>query len=268
MSLFSIITICYNSEKTIEQTINSVLMQTNQDYEYIIVDGASTDNTLNIIKEYEPLFKGRMKWRSEPDTGIYNAMNKGIRMSKGELVGIVNSDDWLEPDALESVVNSIIAKGLSIDTPLLVTGWIKYHYSDGSSVIMKTDNERYEYYARKLRMGINHPATFVSLATYRIIGLFDENYKLYGDADFVVRCFRSSINVCFVDKVISNMSDGGASSSVSRKGLHDSFYRINKFYPNNLYKRLVNKTSVLLFYIQSLVVPPSVVRILRKARNK
>ena len=100
---FSIITICFNSERTIERTIRSVLTQTFTDYEYIIVDGGSKDSTLDIVKKYEPLFKGRMKWKSEPDRGIYDAMNKGIMRSSGIIIGIVNSDDWLEPEALAYV---------------------------------------------------------------------------------------------------------------------------------------------------------------------
>ena len=86
---FSIITISFNSEKTIERTIKSVLTQTYSDFEYIIVDGASKDGTLDIVKKFEPFFEGRMKWKSEPDKGIYDAMNKGIRMATGDIIGIV-----------------------------------------------------------------------------------------------------------------------------------------------------------------------------------
>lgn len=82
----SIITVTYNSEKTLRDTIESVLSQTYTDYEYIIVDGASKDNTINIVKEYEPKFEGRMRWISGPDKGIYDAMNKGIKMSTGDVL--------------------------------------------------------------------------------------------------------------------------------------------------------------------------------------
>lgn len=103
----SIITVTYNSEKTLRDTIESVLSQTYTDYEYIIVDGASKDNTINIVKEYEPKFEGRMRWISEPDKGIYDAMNKGIKMSTGDVVGIINSDDFYHrKDIFEKIVTS------------------------------------------------------------------------------------------------------------------------------------------------------------------
>ena len=126
---FSIITICFNSEKTIERTIKSVLAQTCRDYEYIIVDGASKDSTLDIVKRYEPMFEGRMKWKSEPDKGIYNAMNKGIKRASGDIIGIVNSDDWLEPDALENVQKSVTANGNDLNS--LYCGGINYHLANG-----------------------------------------------------------------------------------------------------------------------------------------
>ena len=100
----SIITPCLNSAKTIRQTIESVLNQTYHNIEYIIVDGASMDGTLEIIQEYEPQFQGRLHYVSEPDHGIYDAMNKGIRMSHGNVIGIINSDDYYEQDAVEKMV--------------------------------------------------------------------------------------------------------------------------------------------------------------------
>lgn len=264
---FSIVTISYNSEKAIERTIKSVLGQTYKDFEYIIIDGASKDGTLNIVKRYEPLFDGRMKWQSEPDKGIYNAMNKGVMMASGDMIGIVNSDDWLEPDTLQYVSDVIEQEGLDFKGPLLITGWINYHYQDGELVVMKSNRERYEYYAKKLRMGLNHPATFVSKATYDIIGLFDENYKLFGDADFIVRCYRSTTPIFFVDRVLSNMSDGGASSTISKKAFRDSWYRIEKYYTSNRLYQYVYKLRIIFFYVQSLLVPRPILRLIRKTRN-
>ena len=90
----SIITVTYNSESTLSDTLSSVLKQTYPDIEYLIIDGASTDGTIALIDSYEPLFNGKLKWISEKDQGIYDAMNKGLRMATGDVIGILNSDDY------------------------------------------------------------------------------------------------------------------------------------------------------------------------------
>ena len=100
---FSIITVCFNSAKTIRQTFDSVLSQSYKDYEYIVVDGDSTDDTLDIIREYEPHFEGRMRWISEPDNGIYDAVRKGFAMAKGEVFAWIGSDDIYMPNAFANV---------------------------------------------------------------------------------------------------------------------------------------------------------------------
>ena len=101
----SIITTTYYSEHTLRDTMESILSQTFQDFEYIVIDGASKDGTLDIIREYEPKFAGRMRWISEPDKGIYDAMNKGFAMATGDVIGILNSDDFFtSTDVLEAVV--------------------------------------------------------------------------------------------------------------------------------------------------------------------
>ena len=90
----SLITVTFNSSETLRDTIQSVLLQSYPNVEYIIVDGHSQDTTIEIIKKYEPLFQGRLKWISEKDKGLYDAMNKGIRMATGDIIGIINSDDF------------------------------------------------------------------------------------------------------------------------------------------------------------------------------
>ena len=89
----SIITATYNSEKTLKETLDSVLSQTYKDYEHIIIDGLSKDNTMGIVKEYEKKYNGKLKYISEKDSGLYDAMNKGIKMATGDIIGILNSDD-------------------------------------------------------------------------------------------------------------------------------------------------------------------------------
>ncbi|MBO7460829.1 MAG: glycosyltransferase, partial [Bacteroidales bacterium] len=90
--IISLITATYNSAETVRDTLQSVLNQTFKDIDYIIIDGNSKDNTMDIVKEFEPKFEGRLRWVSEKDKGIYDAMNKGVRMAQGEIVGILNSD--------------------------------------------------------------------------------------------------------------------------------------------------------------------------------
>ena len=99
----SIVTPCYNSIKTIRQTFDSILLQSFVDYEYIVVDGASTDGTIELIKEYELKFKGRMRWISEPDNGIYEAIQKGFAMASGDILAWIGSDDVYMPNAFKHV---------------------------------------------------------------------------------------------------------------------------------------------------------------------
>ena len=111
----SIITVCFNSERTINETIKSVLNQTYDNIEYIIVDGGSKDKTLEIIKENEDKFNGKLIWKSEKDKGLYDAMNKGIKMSTGDVIGFINSDDlFCDNEALEKIMD-IFNSWLSIN---------------------------------------------------------------------------------------------------------------------------------------------------------
>lgn len=265
MALFSIITITYNSEKTIERTLKSVLSQTYTDFEYIIVDGASKDSTINIVRKYEPLFDGRMKWKSEPDTGIYNAMNKGIMRSSGEIIGIVNSDDWLETDALQILVEEMAHD--EENRRKILTGEVLFHYDDGSTQLYPTSYERYEYFAKRYRMGLNHPATFVPRCIYDKMGVFDEEFKLYADADFILRCYKAGVGVHFINKILSNMADGGASNVRSRKALDDSLLKYKKHCNTNVeYLKYATKARVMWFLRG--FIPEWYVRWYRQRHNK
>ena len=101
----SIITTTFNSEKTIRDTIESIINQTYTDYEYIIIDGASDDHTIDIVKEYEPILGNKLKWISEKDKGIYDAMNKGILLATGEIIGILNSDDFFSSNNILDTIS-------------------------------------------------------------------------------------------------------------------------------------------------------------------
>lgn len=223
MIKFSIITISFNSGKTVERTIKSVLAQTNKDYEYIIVDGASKDETLDIIKKYEPQFEGRMKWKSEPDHGIYDAMNKGVRMATGDIIGIVNSDDWLEPDALDSVAKSFEENGINVNA--LYCGDIVFHYNNGEKKRMDANIPLFKKNAPLWIMnGIRHPATFVPRDVYQKVGLFNDQMKLSADQDFILRCHFQGMTFYHVNSVLSNMSAGGLSTGNTKASLEASIH--------------------------------------------
>jgi glycosyltransferase involved in cell wall biosynthesis len=208
----TIITVCYNSEKTIQRTIESVLQQTYDNIEYIIVDGKSKDRTMEIAESYKPRFRD-MKVISEPDKGIYDAMNKGIDMASGELVGIINSDDFYEENAVETVVNAYErgkhavyhGKMRTVDrTSGAVVG-----ESQTPGNPDKLDQE----------MSINHPTCFIPKATYRKYGKFNTKYSCVADYDLMLR-YRQCSEVEFVpvDAVIANFTVGGTCCT------HKAFY--------------------------------------------
>lgn len=212
---FSLITICYNSALTIERTIKSVLGQTFKDYEYIIVDGGSNDGTLDIIKRYESSFEGRLKWKSEPDKGIYDAMNKGVLRANGIIIGIVNSDDWLDANALSWVYSKFLENGR--DEDCLYCGGIVYHKNGIQREWMVNLNSFYKQTHLYVMSGIRHPATFVPAKIYKKVGLFNDKMRLSADQDFILRCFYSGVKFVEINKVLSNMAAGGLSTGGEKK---------------------------------------------------
>lgn len=235
---FTIITVCFNSAKTIERTIQSVLAQTYTNYEYIVVDGLSKDKTINIVQQYEPLFEGKMRWISENDTGIYNAMNKGIRMATGDVIGIVNSDDWLEINALQIISEYYIHSDPMYDT--VFCGGMLFHYEDGESLQIPANKDKFEKSVRHYRVvGINHPAMFVPRRSYQTVGVFDERLRISADGDFIFRCYDQEIPFYFSSHIVTNMSDGGISNSRGYicQLLHDKKLILQKHSSSVFYKQ-------------------------------
>lgn len=252
--LFSIATPCWNSADTIERTIKSVLAQEFKDYEYIIVDGGSTDGTLDIIKKYEPLFEGRMKWKSEPDKGLYDAFNKGVERSIGIYCWNVNADDYIEPEALANMADFITRNNWG-DEPPVISGILNFVSRDGQKVIsqFKSTPEYMEECYKKDHIGLPHPATLVPKKVYEQYGAFDTFYRICGDADWFHRVYSAGVQFDFVNFVISNMSDGGVSNAFNfKKSLRDRLHYLNKYYPNPLekYWRLIH--WIMSFYKQKI----------------
>ncbi len=213
--LISIITVTYNAEKHLSQTIEGVLSQTYSNLEYIIVDGNSTDKTLEIIKSYEARIKHRFqfRWISEKDGGIYDAMNKGIRMAKGELIGIINASDYYEADTVEKVTRAYMGN----KDAGVFHGNINLLNEDGTFFKLKKPNTNLdELYKGML---LYHPTFFVAKSVYEKYGLFDLQYKIAADFDFTVRCNLAGVKFLYINSVISNFRRGGISSKREKVAL-------------------------------------------------
>jgi len=208
---FSIITVCYNSEDTISRTIESLLNQSYENYEYIIVDGKSTDRTLNIVNKYLPKFNQKIKVISEPDKGIYDAMNKGIEFASGDVVGILNSDDYYLNNTLELVEKTI--SNHSNKSNLIISGEI-FLVQKNQNLLLTTSEERFLSKVKSFETPIRHPATFVTKDVYENVGLFDTNIIISADCDFILRSYYSGIEFLFINSPLTYMSDFGISHSL------------------------------------------------------
>ena len=201
--LVSVITPCYNSEKTIEKTLECIENQTYKNIEYIIIDGGSDDNTMNIIDRHRGRLPEKLMVISEKDHGIYDAMNKGIKLASGYLIGIVNSDDWYEYDTVEQIIKNYSG------SPYEVVYGMQRTYLDGreKSVFIY----HHDFLPQQM---ITHPTCFVTKASYDMFGTFDTQYRSAADYDLMLRFYESG-KIVFtpVMRVLSNFQLGGMSSS-------------------------------------------------------
>lgn len=199
----SIITVCYNSEATIQKTIESVVNQTYANIEYIIVDGKSKDHTLEIIQKYHSVYPQKITYISEEDKGIYDAMNKGIDMASGELIGILNSDDYYEIDAVENMV-----KSMKEDKYQILYGFVRAIKNNEEYSI---DRQSPAFLEERM---IGHPACFVTKSVYDDFGKFDLQYISASDYDFMLRMSKKKeIKFYPVNFLITNFLLGGMSST-------------------------------------------------------
>ena len=209
---FTIITVSYNSEKTIARTIESVIDQTYDNIEYIIIDGGSTDGTINVIKTYEDQIT---YWISENDDGIYDAMNKGIQNASGEVVALLNSDDWYEIDTLKKV-----AQYFRDDIIDILCG--RTNYIKNGKII--SQSKSYQPEEIHFRMIYAHPAMFVKKKVYDELGVFNLNYRFAADYEWTLRAHNRNYNFVCVPDIFTNFSYGGAStSSHSRDCLKEAY---------------------------------------------
>lgn len=239
MPSISIITPTYNSGDTIDATIEALLRQDFSDFEYIVIDGLSNDDTVKRIEKFIPRFetKGiKVTIISEPDKGVYDAMNKGIALSKGELIGITNSNDWYEDNAL-STMWSKFTDGVIDRQNSIIYGIERVWKNDK---IYNLQRRGADFISEGV---LPHSTAFVSREVYNKFGVFDISVKILADYDFMSRCYTAGVNLECVDVVISNFRLGGISSSYF--DFYADYYSIQRKYNFINHKRYKELMCVL-----------------------
>ncbi|MBQ6968640.1 MAG: glycosyltransferase [Lachnospiraceae bacterium] len=224
----SIITVCFNSEKTILRTMESVLNQTRAPYEYIIVDGLSTDCTVAKAESMREAFENKniaLHIISEKDEGIYDAMNKGIEMAEGDIIGIINSDDFYEPEAVEVMEDTFKDTGCD-----LAFADIRMIMTNGRSFIKKARVRKY-----LTSRDWNHPTQFVSRKVY-------EKYRykcrdISDDMELYFRVRKAGYKIVAVNQVLADFTMGGVSNRIPLKEIVPRIKRRYRIYRENGYSR-------------------------------
>lgn len=205
----SIITATYNRAATLPRTIASVLGQTHEDIDYWIIDGQSQDETVDVIKSFVPKFKGRMNWISEPDKGIYDAMNKGISHCKGDVIGILNSDDWFTSNDILAHVAEAFTEDVDA-----VFGDVHFIEKGHEHQIMRYQSGRmYRPFMTQLGFVPPHASFYVRREVFERFGAYDTTYQIAGDFDLIARlCYKHKIRTRYMHLDFVTMTHGGAST--------------------------------------------------------
>ncbi|GIT99335.1 glycosyltransferase family 2 protein [Sulfurovum sp. TSL1] len=241
--LVSIITVVFNGEKHLEQTIQSVINQRYENVEYIIIDGGSTDRTVDIIKKYEDQID---YWVSEKDEGIYDAMNKGISLSQGDIIGLINADDFYEENIFVSIIDVYQKNDADV-----IYGDI--YFINGKQKKVSTANatgKRYGVFSYSFKwiwvdMLFPHPSSFVKRSTYKKYGTFDSSYKISGDYDIFLRFYIKKATFSYIPKVLASFREGGISMTDTQLKRQENFQIRKK---HSLF--IANLVSALSWFIQ------------------
>ena len=225
----SLITACYRSAKVIRTALDSVLAQKDVELEYLVIDGGSDDGTVDIIREYEPKFGGRMRWLSERDEGMYDAINKGIRMATGDVVGILNADDVLSDDRTLAQIADVFSRGEGKpESRRLDDGErVECVYADirfvkgGDTVeeLSQANTVRYCSAAKwrpwMFRFGamVPHPSFYVRKECFERLGRYSIDYRICSDFELELRFLKiAGIKATYLPKCVVVMRMGGAST--------------------------------------------------------
>lgn len=232
----SIIICTHNSEENLIKTLDSILCQSTDDFEVVIIDGDSSDGTVDVLREYEIKFEGKLRWISEKDNGIYEAMNKGVKMAKGEYLNVVGAGDWLELEALEKAFECIEKNSY----PQAVQGKLRVWDKDlKNSYLLQT-------FPDSLATNpMQHPALYYKKDLHKKYGLYDESYRIVSDYLFCIKAFLiGKEKVIAFDSVVDNYVTDGISSIDTQRCEKENFRARRELglIPNRLmrfiYKRL------------------------------
>lgn len=236
--LVSIITVVFNNVNYLQQTIESVLTQNYKNIEYLIIDGGSTDGTLDLIQEYETQID---YWVSELDNGLYDAMNKGIELAQGELIGILNSDDLY----LKHTVSSIVDQYQKLRTPCVIYGdMVKFYEGDLFNVVYQSGNLSSSAF-KNLRICINHPTCFVHKILYKEFGKFNTKFELGADRDLMIRFYNHKVQFVYINHVLAKFRLGGLTSQQSLPHIKRAL--IQEYQLLKVHEVSFNQTLYLLF---------------------
>ena len=245
----SIITATFNSGQTVRDTIESVLHQTYEDIEYIIKDGGSKDNTLDICREYESKFGGRMKIISAPDKGIYDAMNNGIEAATGDVVGLLNSDDfYTSNDVLQSIADAF--KENNIDAVYGDIHFVKDN--DLTKCVRYYSSALFKRGWMHLGFMPAHPSFYCKKEFYEKYGYFDTSFKVAADFENLLRLiYKGKIKTKYIKKDFVTMRTGGASTAgfssrktimkehlrgLKKNGVYSNFFLLSLRYFYKIYE--------------------------------
>lgn len=208
----SIITITYNSAKSLPRALQSVQSQLYGDIEHVIVDGASTDGTTDLIKKYADQYKN-VRWISEPDKGIYDALNKGIRMATGDAIGFLHSDDvFYSTDSVAHIARALEEEGVQV-----VYGDLQY--CNGEKVVRRWKSNDFNPCALKYGWMPPHPTVYVRREVYQEVGEYDEWFRISADYDMMLRIFTAGYRSRYLPEVLVSMEVGGASNKNTKARL-------------------------------------------------
>lgn len=227
----SIITACYHSESTLRQTMDSVLQQSWKDYEYLVIDGGSKDHTVDIIKEYEPQFQGRLSWVSDPDKGIYDAMNKGIQRAHGDVVGFLNSDDYYYNHQVLRCIGECFCQHPEIDA---IHGNL-YYINPQGKLVRTWKGSPYSPGAFQKGWMPAHPTFYCKKSCFDQYGAFDCTMGSAADFELMLRLIeKNHIVLHYINQYMVYMRTGGASTAGIRAVLRNTKQNLEAFSKNHI----------------------------------